>query len=133
MPATHRHGDMMEGGGVARILVVEDDPTLRQLLRELLDEEGYTVLEASNGAAALAVVQQQHPDLVVMDMRLPGLDGETATRHLKADPRTTQIPIIAMSVLWDQYSGPTDLLVETWLAKPFEPEALLAAVRQAIT
>ena len=80
-----------------RILIVEDDELNRDSLRRLLRRRGYEILLAVDGDEALAVARAEAPDLVLMDMRLPGLDGWEATRRLKADPVTRSLPIIALT------------------------------------
>src|SRR5205814_3558137 len=78
-----------------RILVVEDDADNRGMVVKVLTVEGYTVLEAVDGASAVAAARREHPDLIVMDLGMPGMDGREASRRLKADPETADIPIIA--------------------------------------
>jgi len=79
------------------ILVVEDQMDNRQILRDLLGNAGYELLEAENGAEALTAVARQRPDLILMDIQLPVMDGYEATRRLKADPATKSIPIIVVT------------------------------------
>ncbi len=80
-----------------RILIVEDDELNRDSLRRLLRRRGYDILLAVDGEKALAVARAERPDVILMDMRLPGIDGWEATRRLKADPATRAIPIIALT------------------------------------
>ncbi len=79
-----------------RILIVEDDELNRDSLRRLLRRRGYDILLAVDGEGALAVARAERPDVILMDMRLPGIDGWEATRRLKADPETRTIPVIAL-------------------------------------
>ncbi len=79
------------------ILLVEDDELNRDSLRRLLRRRGYEILLAVDGDEALAVARAEAPDLVLMDMRLPGIDGWEATRRLKSDPATRGLPIIALT------------------------------------
>jgi CheY-like chemotaxis protein len=79
-----------------RVLVIEDDATMCDVLTRTLKREGYVVLSAANGADAIRVAQQQ-PDLILMDLRLPVMDGLEATRRLKAEPRTAHIPVLALT------------------------------------
>lgn len=79
------------------ILVVEDEPAVRDLLTRILRRSGYTTFSASNGDEALTHAQQHHPALILMDLILPVLDGWTATERLKADPRTADIPVLALT------------------------------------
>ncbi len=80
-----------------RVLIVEDDELNRDSLRRLLRRRGYDILLAVDGEEALAVAAAERPDAILMDMRLPGIDGWEATRRLKGDPETRAIPIIALT------------------------------------
>jgi DNA-binding response OmpR family regulator len=113
---------------VARILIVDDDPAIRGLLVELLTDEGYDTLEAANGMEAVALAQHAAPDLVLMDLMLPILDGTVATRTLKSAERTSGIPIIAMSAGANLRLHADALPADGVLAKPFDLDELLAEV-----
>jgi len=78
-----------------RILVVEDQPDNRQIIRDMLAPTDYEITEAENGEEALAAIAKQRPDLILMDIQLPVMDGYTATSRIKADPSLRSIPIIA--------------------------------------
>jgi two-component system cell cycle response regulator DivK len=80
-----------------RILVVEDQDDLRAILRDFLTASGYDIIEAADGGEGVAKAQSERPDLVLMDIQLPVLDGYEATRQIKADPNLKAIPIIAIS------------------------------------
>ena len=80
-----------------RILVVEDQPDNRQIIRDILAPTDYEITEAEDGEQALAAVAKQRPDLILMDIQLPIMDGYTATRKIKADPALGSIPIIAVT------------------------------------
>ena len=80
-----------------RILIVEDDELNRDSLRRLLRRRGYDILLAVDGEGALTVARAERPDAILMDMRLPGIDGWEATRRLKANPATRGLPIIALT------------------------------------
>ena len=80
-----------------RVLIVEDDELNRDSLRRLLRRRGYDILLAVDGEEALTVTAAERPDVILMDMRLPGIDGWEATRRLKADPATRSLPIIALT------------------------------------
>jgi two-component system, cell cycle response regulator DivK len=84
----------MEG---KRVLVVDDNAINRRLLQVLLRSRGYEVCEAASAPEAFAVLREAPPDLILMDLRLPGMDGLTATRKLKADPATSEIPVVAVT------------------------------------
>ena len=78
-----------------RILVVEDQPDNRQIIRDMLAPTDYEITEAENGVEALAAIAKQRPDLILMDIQLPIMDGYEATRRIKADAALRSIPIIA--------------------------------------
>src|SRR5213082_3276318 len=80
-----------------RILVVEDQPDNRQIIRDMLANTDYEITEAENGEAALAAIAKQRPDLILMDIQLPIMDGYAATRRIKADAALRSIPIIAVT------------------------------------
>jgi two-component system cell cycle response regulator DivK len=80
-----------------RILIVEDDPFSLKLVRDVLQTNGYQTEEATSGEEAVAKAAESGPDLIVMDIRLPGMDGLEATRRLKSDPGTASIPIVAVT------------------------------------
>src|SRR5258707_2196375 len=80
-----------------RILVVEDQEDNRRILRDLLTSAGYEIIQAENGEEALAAAARERPDLILMDIQLPLLDGYEATRRIKADPELRAIPIIAVT------------------------------------
>jgi len=82
---------------MARILVVEDSPMNRRILEVLLRGHGYEPVEAEDGNQALEILAKDRPDLILMDMQLPGIDGYELTRRLRADPETRDIPIIAVT------------------------------------
>ncbi len=112
-----------------RILIVDDEPAVADLIEAVLKEEGYTVAIARDGAQGLMLARDWEPDLILMDVMLPGIDGGTAIRRLKAVPATAGIPIVAMS------AGRTIRLytaelegADGALAKPFDIDALLAQV-----
>jgi two-component system cell cycle response regulator DivK len=76
-----------------RILVVEDQPDSRQIIRDMLASTDYEITESENGEEALAAITKQRPDLILMDVQMPIMDGYTATRRIKADPALRSIPI----------------------------------------
>jgi two-component system cell cycle response regulator DivK len=80
-----------------RILVVEDQPDNRQIIRDMLAPTDYQITEAENGEEALAAITKQRPDLILMDIQLPIMDGYTAVSRIKADPGLRSVPIIAVT------------------------------------
>jgi CheY-like chemotaxis protein len=106
---------------VSRILVVDDEPDLRFILRRIFERAGHEVADAADGAAALECVRRSRPELVVMDMMMPVMDGRELIRRLRADPATAQIAILAVSGTCE-FADAADAL----LAKPYRPEQILA-------
>jgi len=113
---------------VQRILLIEDDPAIRSLLLELLADEGYHVQAAGDGEAGVLAARMDRPDLILMDLMLPVLDGMAATRQLKGDPATQMIPIIAISAGPNLGIHAVDLPADGLVAKPFDLDMLLAAI-----
>ncbi len=112
-----------------RILIVDDEPDVADLIEAVLKDEGYTVAIARDGAQGLMLARDWAPDLIFMDIFLPGVDGGTVIRRLKAEPQTAAIPIVAMSAGRNirEHTGEVDD-ADGALAKPFDIEALLAQV-----
>ena len=115
-----------------RILVVEDTEDNRQIMRDLLGSAGFEMLEAWDGAAGVAAAEREKPDLILMDIQLPVMDGYEATRRIKAIPALKHIPIIAVTSY--ALSGDEDKAraagCDGYVAKPFSPRQLLAMVRE---
>jgi two-component system cell cycle response regulator DivK len=115
-----------------RILVIEDQQDNRQILRDLLTSADFEVIEAEDGEAGLAAAAAHHPDLILMDIQLPTLDGYEATRRLKADAALHAIPVIAVT----SYASNSDVDkaraagCDAFVSKPFSPRQLLAKVRE---
>ena len=114
------------------VLVVEDQEDNRQILRDLLGSAGYEMLEAENGADALTAVAKKRPDLILMDIQLPVMDGYETTRRLKADPATSGIPIIVVTsyALSGDESKARAAGCDGYVTKPHSPRALLAKIRE---
>jgi two-component system, cell cycle response regulator DivK len=118
-----------------KVLVVEDQEDNRQILRDLLESAGIDMIEAWDGPAGLAAAASERPDLILMDIQLPGLDGYEVTRRIKADPALRAIPIIAVTSY--ALSGDEDKAraagCDGYVTKPFSPRALLAKIREHLT
>ena len=114
------------------ILVVEDQMDNRQILRDLLGNAGYQLVEAENGEEALAAVAKQRPDLILMDIQLPVMDGYEATRRIKANPDFKSIPIIAVTsyALAGDEAKARAAGCDAYVTKPYSPRQLLAKVRE---
>jgi len=114
-----------------RILVVEDQPDNRQIIRDMLAPTDYEITEAENGEQALAAIAKQRPDLILMGIQLPVLDGYEVTRQIKADPALRSIPVIAVTshALNGEEQTARAAGCDDYVPKPFSPRQLLAKIR----
>jgi DNA-binding response OmpR family regulator len=122
------------------ILVVDDEPTIREVVRRYLERDGYKVSEAADGKTALEILQNEPPDLLILDIMLPGIDGLTITRHLRESDGTTglvtdrEVPIIILTARTgerDRIQG-LELGADDYVTKPFSPQELVARVRAVL-
>jgi len=115
-----------------RILVVEDQDDNRRILRDLLTASGYELIEAVDGEQGLAAAQQEHPDLILMDIQLPGIDGYEVTRRIKANEALRSIPIIAVTsyALSGDDQKAFEAGCDAYVTKPFSPRQLLAKIKE---
>ena len=115
-----------------RILVVEDQEDNRRILRDLLASIGYETVEAENGEDGIAAAAAERPDLILMDIQLPFLDGYEATRRIKADPELRTIPIIVVTSY--ALSGDEEKAraagCDSYITKPYSPRQLLTIIRE---
>lgn len=117
-----------------RILVVEDDEDIRELITYNLTREGYRIAGVPSGEEALGAVHKERPDLILLDLMLPGMDGLEACRGLKADPETSEIPVIMVTAKGEE----SDIVVglelgaDDYITKPFSPKVLLARIRAVL-
>ena len=116
--------------GIKRILVVDDSATERHMLRDLLTKAGYDVVSSENGEDAIVKAKQVKPDLILMDVVMPGLNGFQATRAISRDPETKSMPVIMCTSksqetdkIWGLRQGARDYVV-----KPVDRELLLAKI-----
>ncbi len=117
-----------------RILVVEDEPEILELVRYHLAREGYRVCCATSGEEALDAVHRDRPDLVLLDLMLPGIDGLEVCRRLKGDPATRGIGVVILTAKSDEadvVSG-LELGADDYLPKPFSPRVLVARIRAVL-
>ncbi|HEV8291991.1 MAG TPA: response regulator transcription factor [Tepidisphaeraceae bacterium] len=113
------------------ILVIDDEPDLLELVEFNLKKDGYEVIVAKNGQSGLEIAQKHVPDLIVLDLMMPGIDGLEVCRQLRGDSRTKQIPMImltAKSAEADRIVG-LELGADDYITKPFSPRELVARVR----
>jgi two-component system cell cycle response regulator DivK len=115
-----------------RILVVEDQEDNRQILRDLLGSIDMEMIEAHDGQAAVAQASAYKPDLILMDIQLPIMDGYEATRRIKADPATKNIPIIVVTsyALSGDEGKAREAGCDAYVTKPYSPRQLLAKIRE---
>ena len=117
---------------MSRILVVDDQEDNRRILRDLLTSVGHEVIEALTGEEAVASAEARVPDLILMDIQLPGIDGYEATRRIKAKPALRAIPLIVVTsyALSGDETKALAAGADAYVSKPFSPRALLAKVRE---
>ena len=117
-----------------KILVVEDTPDNRRIVRLVMERAGYRVVEAVNGAEGIDMARAERPDLILMDIQLPVVDGYEATRRLKADPELKAIPVIAVTsyALAGDEAKTRAAGCDAYMAKPFSPKELLQLVQRFI-
>ena len=114
-----------------RILIVEDQEDNRAILRDLLSRAGYALIEAADGEEGVKLAQREQPDLILMDIQLPVIDGYEATRRIKGVPELKSIPIIAVTsyALSGDEARARAAGCDGYVTKPFSPRELLAKVR----
>ena len=108
------------------VLVVDDEPLIRATVCEMLDMAGYRATAAANGAEALAMIQDDQPQIVLLDMRMPVLDGWAFAREIRA--RAIEVKIVVMTAARDARTHATEIGAHGFLAKPFRMDDLLAAI-----
>jgi sigma-B regulation protein RsbU (phosphoserine phosphatase) len=129
------NSDANEAKEPQKILLVDDNPTNLQVLFQTLDGRGYNLLVAKNGEIALNIARKASPDLILLDIMMPGIDGYEVCRQLKADPSTREIPVIFLSALVDtkdKVQG-LDLGAVDYVTKPFQPDEVIARVNTHLT
>ncbi len=124
----------MEQRQAATVLVVDDEASLRLLMQATLGRGAYRVLEATNGAAGLELARREHPDLVILDVGMPDLDGYTVCRALKGDADTAGIAVVMLTARaqeGDRQRG-VEAGADAYITKPFSPRALLETVERML-
>jgi CheY-like chemotaxis protein len=117
----------------ARILIVEDHPTMREAMRLVLEGEGFDIDEASDGDQAIAAVHDEPPDLVLLDMSIPGTAGPDVLAAVKSDPATAEVRVIVVTATGEEgRAGAMAGGADHYFTKPFSPIALLQAVEEVL-
>lgn len=132
--STRMHFAGKSGGNRKSVLIVDDDPALLKIIKPVLLASGYSVLTAMSGEKGLQIVKRQKPDLVILDVILPGIKGRQMCMKIKEDPQTQKIPVIFLTAK----DSPDDVKAElaagaiAHITKPFTPQRLLEEIRKAI-
>jgi DNA-binding response OmpR family regulator len=118
-------------GAMTRILIVEDDPDIAELVARYLDKAGFTTERTASGRDALATIAATPPDLIVLDLMLPQVDGIEVCRAVRGDPKTSSVPIIMLTARADESERIVglELGADDYMTKPFSPNELVARVR----
>lgn len=116
------------------VLVVDDDPSVLLLCRVNLELDGFRVLEAADGATALELARAQHPDVVLLDLMLPDVDGWQVLRALKDDPQLTEVPVVILTARTDDQDKVRSLTngAAEYVTKPFSPFALAHVIEDVL-
>ena len=130
----HPSPNRLGRGGWSRVLVIDDDPDIGRVVRMLLEVEGYEVLLSEDGLRGLALAQRQQPDVIVLDLMMPVMDGYEVLAQLREDPRTADIAVVVLSALSlpDARDANVKAGETVFLSKPFEPEELLGAIAAGV-
>ncbi len=119
---------------MSTVLVVEDSVAQREMITDLLRGSGLTVTVASDGVEALEKIQGQRPDLVVLDIVMPRMNGYEVCRRLKADPKTQHVPVVMCSSKGEEFDRYWAMKqgADAYIAKPFQPTELVGTVKQLL-
>jgi len=116
------------------VLLVDDEDQLRRVMSDLLGRDGFEVIEAADGAEALAQVDRHAPDVIVLDLNLPGLDGYSVLKQLRSRPATRNIPIVVLTAKGDEDNEVRvfELGADDFMSKPFRAKALSARLQAVL-
>jgi DNA-binding response OmpR family regulator len=132
-PAVPEQPETVRGRGT-KVLLVEDEEALRRVMRDLLEREGYVVSEARDGIQALDEVDRHAPDVIVLDLNLPGLDGYSVLQQLRSRPATRDIPVMVLTAKGDEDNEVRvfELGADDFITKPFRARALSARLEAVL-
>lgn len=118
--------------GTVRVAIVDDDPGIVKVISVILKTNGFEVVDALSGAMALTLIKTERPDVVLLDIMMPDVDGFEVCRQMKADPGTKDIPIIFVSAKtgMDHVEKGLELGADGYIIKPFAPAVLIAKIRE---
>jgi len=131
-PATPPAPPAADATGGLRVLVVDDDPQMRRFVRMVLEREKYEVIEAADGLEALEVLDAMRPDLVLLDLDMPRLDGMATLEEIRDRPETATLPVILLTARTEDEGDALDKGASDFLAKPLQPKTLAARVRAVL-
>lgn len=119
---------------MAKLLIIEDETDIRELISFNLEMSGYEVIKARDGEEGLSLARSQAPDLVILDLMLPGMDGLKVCSHLKKDPETRELPVIMLTARSedDDVVAGLETGADDYVTKPFSPRVLIARVKAAL-
>ena len=119
---------------MARVLLIDDEPDIRRIARLLLEPYGHEVLLGEDGLRGVGMAQHQRPDVIILDLMMPVLDGHAALDMLRADARTSQIPVVVLTAVVQDAVRDRCLAqgADRVLEKPFEPDVLAAAIDEVL-
>jgi DNA-binding response OmpR family regulator len=126
----------MENTAVKRILCIEDEPEMIDLIRLILSRRGFDVYGASGGEEGIQMIRQMHPDLVLLDLMMPDMDGWEVYQQMKAEASTRDIPVIVVTAKAqniDKVLGLHIAKVDDYIAKPFGPQELMDSVDKVLS
>ena len=125
----------MDSANRKKVLIVDDEPGVRQLVSKILSRD-YTVIEARDGEEAINAARSQKPDIILMDMMMPKMDGLTACYAIKKDPATKGIPVVMLTAIDQELNkklSTTVMGANKYVTKPFSAQELLETIRQLVT
>lgn len=119
-----------------KVLVVDDEPTILKLARVKLEKEGFSVIDARNGAEAIEKAKSEKPDVIIMDIMMPKMNGNEACKNIKEDPETHDIPVLMLTAVGqfeEQLKSLEDSGATDYITKPFDPVELAEQVNRILT